>query len=317
MKNRIHGAVASLILGAMTATGTAAAADKTVLNTEKEKLSYAVGMDAANSFQAIAQDIDINALQRAIANAFSGAAPLQSEEVAKVTDQALRQNLEVRAGGQAKGVPPGSPPPAVSKEQVGLMLGDRAIGPALIPLKDKIDLPILIQAMRTKFTDGATPLLTEEEARATLQAFMAAAQQEAAVRGQETATRNREEGRKFLAENKARAGVITTPSGLQYQVLQEGTGQRPKSTDRVRVNYEGKLLDGQVFDSSYQRGQPAEFGLNQVIAGWTEGVALMPVGAKYRFWIPSGLAYGPSGAGNMIGPDATLVFEVELLDILK
>ena len=99
-------------------------------------------------------------------------------------------------------------------------------------------------------------------------------------------------------------------------VLRQGTGARPKSTDTVRVNYHGTTLEGQVFDSSYERGQPAEFALNQVIAGWTEGVAMMPVGGKFRFWIPSELAYGSKGAGEMIGPNAALVFDVELLDIL-
>ena len=107
---------------------------------------------------------------------------------------------------------------------------------------------------------------------------------------------NRAEGDRFLAENKAVKGVFTTPSGLQYMVLRQGAGPRPMPTDRVRVNYEGTLLDGTVFDSSYERGQPAEFGLNQVIAGWTEGVSMMPVGAKYRFWIPGDLAYGAKGA---------------------
>lgn len=99
-------------------------------------------------------------------------------------------------------------------------------------------------------------------------------------------------------------------------VLRQGSGERPMRTNKVRVNYEGKLLNGQVFDSSYQRGQPAEFGLDQVIAGWTEGVALMPVGSKYRFWIPSNLAYGPNGTQGAIGPDATLTFDVELMGIL-
>ena len=111
--------------------------------------------------------------------------------------------------------------------------------------------------------------------------------------------------------------MFTTGSGLQYMVLRQGAGARPKPTDTVRVNYHGTTLDGKVFDSSYDRGQPAEFALNQVIAGWTEGVAMMPVGSKFRFWIPSELAYGAKGAGDDIGPNATLVFDVELMDILQ
>lgn len=124
------------------------------------------------------------------------------------------------------------------------------------------------------------------------------------------------EGKVFLANNKQRAGVTETKSGLQYEVLAEGKGRHPKATDKVRCHYEGRLLDGTVFDSSYQRGEPAVFGLNQVIAGWTEGVQLMGEGAKFRFYIPYMLAYGEGGAGGSIPPFATLIFDVELLNVL-
>jgi FKBP-type peptidyl-prolyl cis-trans isomerase FklB len=125
-----------------------------------------------------------------------------------------------------------------------------------------------------------------------------------------------EEGRVFLENNKTRPGIVTTKSGLQYEVLKEGTGKKPKATDKVRCHYEGTLINGQVFDSSYKRNEPAVFGLNQVIAGWTEGVQLMSEGAKYRFYIPYLLGYGESGAGDMIPPYATLIFDVELIDVL-
>ncbi len=125
-----------------------------------------------------------------------------------------------------------------------------------------------------------------------------------------------EEGRVFLQNNMNRPGVITTKSGLQYEVLVEGNGKKPKATDQVRCHYEGTLIDGTVFDSSYKRNEPAVFGLNQVIAGWTEGVQLMSEGAKYRFYIPYLLAYGESGAGSMIPPYATLIFDVELIEVL-
>ena len=121
---------------------------------------------------------------------------------------------------------------------------------------------------------------------------------------------------KFLTEIKAKAGVVVLPSGLVYEIVQPGTGAFPKATDIVKVHYTGTLIDGSVFDSSVQRGEPAEFGLNQVIAGWTEGLTLMPVGSRYRFWIPGELAYGQAGSPPLIGPNATLVFEVELLGIL-
>ena len=123
-------------------------------------------------------------------------------------------------------------------------------------------------------------------------------------------------GKAYLEENGKREGVITTKSGLQYEVLTEGTGKSPKATDKVRCHYEGRLTDGSVFDSSYQRGEPADFGLNQVIAGWTEGVQLMKEGAKYRFHIPYLLGYGERGAGASIPPYATLVFDVELIKVL-
>lgn len=130
------------------------------------------------------------------------------------------------------------------------------------------------------------------------------------------AEENIAKGKAYLEENGKREGVITTKSGLQYEVLTEGTGNSPKATDKVRCHYEGRLTDGSVFDSSYQRGEPADFGLNQVIAGWTEGVQLMKEGAKYRFHIPYLLGYGERGAGASIPPYATLVFDVELIKVL-
>lgn len=122
-------------------------------------------------------------------------------------------------------------------------------------------------------------------------------------------------GEAFLAENGKKDGVVTLPSGLQYQVLKEGNGKKPSARDQVVCHYEGTLIDGTVFDSSYQRNQPATFGLNQVIAGWTEGVQLMQEGAKYRFFIPYNLAYGEHGAGAQIPPFAALVFDVELIEV--
>ena len=285
-------------------------AGKTALVSERDKVSYAVGLDVGKSFQPVADFIDLAAFERSIRNVFDGGKPLMTEAEAKATDESLRKNLAVRQGAPVPGVAPGTQPPAVDKGKVGTMLGSFAVGPSLAPLKGEIDLGTLMQAVRTSLANGK-PLLSEQEAMATMQAYMTKKQ---GMAGQ----KNREEGAAFLSKNKTQPGVITTPSGLQYTVLRPGNGTRPTPTSKVRVNYEGKLLDGTVFDSSYQRGQPAEFGLNQVIAGWTEGVALMPVGSKYRFWIPSNLAYGASGTqGGPIGPDATLTFDVELMGILQ
>ena len=124
-----------------------------------------------------------------------------------------------------------------------------------------------------------------------------------------------EKGEKFLAENKTKEGVQTTASGLQYKIVKEGTGRSPKATDKVLVHYEGKLLNGSVFDSSIKRNEPISFGLNQVIPGWTEGLQLVKEGGKAILYIPSKLAYGSRGAGGVIGPDETLIFEVELLKV--
>lgn len=124
------------------------------------------------------------------------------------------------------------------------------------------------------------------------------------------------EGKAFLEENAKKEGVVTTKSGLQYEILTEGTGKQPKATDTVRCHYEGSLINGSVFDSSYKRGEPAEFGLNQVIPGWTEGVQLMKEGAKYRFYIPYLLGYGENDAGSSIPPYSTLIFDVELIKVL-
>ena len=137
-----------------------------------------------------------------------------------------------------------------------------------------------------------------------------------AAEAEAKAAKGKEEGAAFLAANKDKPGVKVTDSGLQYQVVRAGNGPKPAATDVVRVHYKGTLLDGTVFDSSYDRGQPAEFGLAQVIPGWSEGVALMPVGSKYTFWIPAELGYGEAGGGP-IPPNAMLTFEVELMEIVK
>lgn len=135
-------------------------------------------------------------------------------------------------------------------------------------------------------------------------------------KNKEQAEKAKREGADFLAANAKKEGVMTLPSGLQYQVLRPGNGKKPKATDQVRCHYEGTLINGTVFDSSYRRGEPAVFGLNQVIAGWTEGLQHMQEGAKYRFFIPYNLAYGERGAGQSIPPYAALVFDVELLEVI-
>ncbi|GDX64648.1 MAG: FKBP-type peptidyl-prolyl cis-trans isomerase [Ignavibacteria bacterium] len=191
-----------------------------------------------------------------------------------------------------------------------------SIGKNLKDQKVDITTDILVKGLLDAYT-GAKTQLTEKEMGDVLTQFqqeiMAKAQEEAAKKGGE----NKTKGEKFLADNKNKPGVKSTPSGLQYSVITEGTGPKPTASSTVKVHYTGKLIDGTTFDSSVDRGEPVEFPLNGVIKGWTEGVQLMSKGSKYKFYIPAELAYGERGAGNAIGPNETLVFEVELLDIVK
>ena len=160
--------------------------------------------------------------------------------------------------------------------------------------------------------EGKMPEISVQEAQKLLDAYFSEieSKQQAAGKEQKSA------GEKFLAENAKKAGVITTASGLQYEILKEGRGQKPTATDKVKVHYHGTLLDGTVFDSSVKRNTPASFGVNQVIKGWVEALQLMPVGSKWKLYIPQELAYGAHGAGETIRPYSALIFEVELLEIL-
>ena len=162
---------------------------------------------------------------------------------------------------------------------------------------------------------GKEASLTKDDREKTLQAFQKEMMEKQAAASKEAATKNAAEGEKFLTENKKKPDVKTTASGLQYKVLKEGSGASPKETDTVVVNYKGTLIDGTEFDSSFKRNEPASFQVNRVIKGWIEGLQLMKPGAKYQLFIPAALAYGERGAGQLIGPNATLLFEVELLSI--
>jgi FKBP-type peptidyl-prolyl cis-trans isomerase len=182
--------------------------------------------------------------------------------------------------------------------------------------KDSVDVDpnVLLQGLKDALAGGKM-LLSDEEAKAALTALQADVSKRQQEKMQVAGDANKKQGDAFLAANKSKEGIVTLPSGLQYKILQAGAGPKPAATDSVVCNYKGTLLDGTEFDSSYKRGQPATFAVNQVIHGWTEALQLMPVGSKWQLFIPPDLAYGPSGAGGVIGPNATLVFEVELLSI--
>ena len=179
---------------------------------------------------------------------------------------------------------------------------------------NKLMIDDLAQAIKDVIND-ATTQMDIKEAQIIASNFMAEVEEENKKKREEIGAMLRVAGEQFLADNAKKEGVVVLPSGLQYEVLTEGSGRKPKATDNVKCHYEGRLIDGTVFDSSYRRGTPAVFGLNQVIAGWTEGVQLMQEGAKYRFFIPYNLAYGANGAGDSIPPYSALIFEVELISI--
>jgi FKBP-type peptidyl-prolyl cis-trans isomerase FklB len=162
---------------------------------------------------------------------------------------------------------------------------------------------------------GAKPLLTEDQVKETMTSYSKSMMEKQAAVAKENSGKNQAAGEKFLSENKSKDGVKTTASGLQYKVLKEGNGPSPKETDNVETHYRGTLLNGKEFDSSYKRNEPASFPVNRVIKGWTEALQMMKVGSKYELWSPPNLAYGERGAGQDIGPNETLHFEVELLGI--
>jgi FKBP-type peptidyl-prolyl cis-trans isomerase len=198
---------------------------------------------------------------------------------------------------------------------IGMNIG-RNIADGLKKDSVAIDIDVLARGLKDVLADKKT-LLTDDEAKAVLTALSGDIQKRQQATFQAAVEKNKKEGDAYLAANKSKPGVVTLPSGLQYKVIQEGTGPKPAVTDTVECNYKGTLVDGTEFDSSYKRGQPAKFPVNQVIKGWTEALQLMPVGSKWELVIPPTLGYGERGTpnGGPIGPNATLVFEVELMSI--
>ena len=178
----------------------------------------------------------------------------------------------------------------------------------------ELDPQLVLEGLRDAL--AGTPAIPSEEYASAMRMLHTRIQEAARQKEKDQAEKNIREAEEFLAANRKKAGVTETPTGLQYEVIENAEGPKPNRASKVRVHYTGTLLNGSVFDSSVQRGEPAEFGLNQVIPGWTEGLQLMSEGAKYRFFIPARLAYGERGAPGAIPPNAALIFEVELLKIL-
>lgn len=194
---------------------------------------------------------------------------------------------------------------------VGMMIAQNMLSSGI----KKLEFDDFVAGVKAILT-GSEPAVPFQEAGKLLEAYFAEIEAEQKAEAEALSAAMREEGEAFLKVNGQKEGVVTLPSGLQYKVITEGTGKKPSATDQVKCHYEGTLLNGMKFDSSYDRNQPAVFGLNQVIKGWTEGVQLMSEGSKYEFYIPYDLAYGANGAPGAIPPYATLKFVVELIEVL-
>ena len=199
------------------------------------------------------------------------------------------------------------------KDKVSYLIG-RDMGSNFKDQSIDVDTDIFMKGFKDALSGNKSPL-TDDETQAIKTAYKEERMKKHEEEVKKVAEKNKNEGETFLAENKKKEGVVTLPSGLQYKVIKEGDGKTPKETDTVTVNYRGTLLDGTEFDSSYKRNEPATFPVKGVIPGWQEALQLMKTGAKWQLFVPAGLAYAERGAGNVIGPNTTLVFEVELLSI--
>jgi FKBP-type peptidyl-prolyl cis-trans isomerase FklB len=199
---------------------------------------------------------------------------------------------------------------------LGMNIG-KNLGETLKKQSVEVNWKLVLQGLKDSTTTGGKTQLTEDEAKAVLNEVQAEVQKQQQVKMKEEADKNKAASDKFLADNKGKEGIVTLPSGLEYKIVKEGTGAKPTPTDRVECNYKGTLIDGTEFDSSYKRGQPATFGVGQVIKGWTEALQLMPVGSTWQLFIPPNLAYGERGEPRGgIGPNQALIFQVELLSIV-
>ncbi len=279
-------------------------ATKADLRSDRDRISYMVGMEVGKSVGDIGQDIDFAAMERAVRNTMDGGKPLLTQDEAHAVSRSLGERVQARQAGTA--IP--AFPPGVTPEKVAQLVGID-VGRSLAPARAEFDLPLAMQGLRAVALHQ-TPLLDEAQAKQAHDQLVAKMR----VRSAAEAVRNKREGDEFLARNRTAPGVMTTRTGLQYQIVKDSGGiMRPSADSTVRVRYEGRTLDGHVFDAN----NDATFPLKAVIPGWTEGLQLMPVGSRYRFWIPSQLAYGPKGSLPSIPPNATLVFDVELLGLSR
>jgi FKBP-type peptidyl-prolyl cis-trans isomerase FklB len=245
-------------------------------------------------------------------SATTPAAPAATTPKAATTAKAAVK----KTGSAAKSAEPA--PLKTKKEKFSYALGmniGSGLGAHLEKQSVEVDSNLVAQGLKDSMAGGKTRL-TEEEEKAVLTEVQNDVRKEQQEKAEQAGAKNKAEGDAFLAGNKDKEGVVALPDGMQYKVLTAGTGPKPVATDSVVCNYRGTLINGTEFDSSYKRGQPATFGVGQVIKGWTEALQLMPVGSKWQLFIPANLAYAEKGAGGEIGPNSTLIFEVELISIV-
>ena len=280
--------------------------------TQSDSISYAIGNALANSYVPAGINLNPEEIGKGYQDFVDGAASIDEDWAMGY----LRgMQMEVMAK-QAQG---GDTPLSTNLDSASYALGFMQASQLKGQFGFDMNASLIAQGCSDVMGgDPEAPKLDDTELQAVLAKFDAQIQEKMTALRAEEGKKNREEGESFLAANKTKEGVKATDSGLQYKVLKSGSGATPKSTDVVRVHYEGRLLNGEVFDTSRKGpGEPIEFRLNGVIRGWTEGLQLMKVGETFQFYIPDTLAYGPMGSGPQIGPNATLIFDVELLDIVK
>ncbi|MDR0436666.1 MAG: FKBP-type peptidyl-prolyl cis-trans isomerase [Bacteroidales bacterium] len=271
----------------------------------EQKISYILGYNIGNDINQMPFNFDVNTMIQGMKIAFD-------DQPSQFSDQDMQQTMQEWQMGMQFGQQNAN---AEFEQKVSYILGYN-IGQNVSNEPFDFDYNAMLQGLRIAFDDNQNIEFTDEEMQEMLQEWQMNMQAEHQKRAASDIEKNKAAGRAFLEQNKQNKSVHVTPSGLQYRVVTMGTGPKPTSaSDRVRVHYEGTLLDGTIFDSSYQRGEDITFALNQVIAGWTEGVQLMPVGSKFIFYIPSDLAYGDRAMGPQLPAGSTLIFTVELFGI--
>lgn len=279
------------------------------LTTDKDKASYYIGTDIGNSFGGPGPEFNGDELAQGIFSSIEGETPKMSED--EITSAMTSFQMEMQ---KQRGTSPDSLDLSnVDMDKISYAIGID-IGNNLKSQGFELNNRALIRGLSDKM-DNAELLLSDAEMQTAMTAYQTEMNTQRESKMQETGLKNKTEGEQFLAQNKTKEGVVELPSGLQYKIIKEGTGKSPSADDTVVTHYKGTLIDGTTFDSSYDRGEPVEFPVNGVIPGWTEALQLMKEGGKWELYIPGNLAYGERGAGGKIGPNATLIFTVELIEV--